>query len=422
MKLIVKPSSLQGEIDIPGSKSHTIRAVMISTLAQGRSKIEAPLDSSDTRAAVEGCRALGAKIETGETWTVEGTGGELRIPDDVIDVGNSGTTLYVLLGAAALVDGRTVFTGDEQIRRRPAQPLIDALNALGADVVSTRGNGMCPIVVKGPITGGRAEVRAVTSQYVTSLLLNCPLGRVTTEIVVTELNEQPYIEMTLDWLSRQGVEVQYDSLDHFVVPGGQQYRPVRRRIPADFSSATFFLAAAAAVGGDVRLNGLDMNDTQGDKAVVHMLADMGAGIDIRPGQIRVAHKALQGRDLDMNATPDALPAMAVAGCLAKGTTRLLNVPQARVKETDRIAVMHEELAKMGAQIEELDDGLIVRESALRGARVDGHGDHRVVMALAVAGLAAKGTTEIDTAEAIRVTFPNFVTLMRTLGANIEMIQ
>jgi len=422
MKLVVNPSPLRGTIDVPGSKSHTIRALVIAALAEGRSEIEAPLDSSDTRAAVEGCRALGAKIETGDAWIVEGTGGSLAIADNVIDVGNSGTTLYVLLSAAALVNGCTVFTGDEQIRRRPARPLIDALNSLGAEVVSTRDNGMCPIVVRGPMTGGRAEVRAVTSQYVTSLLLNCPLSDGQTEIVVTELNEQPYVEMTLDWLSRQGIEVRHDSLDRFVVPGRQRYRPVQRRIPADFSSATFFLVAAAVTDADVLLRGLDMEDTQGDKAVVHMLGDMGAGIDAESGQVRITRQALEGREIDMNATPDALPAMAVAGCFATGTTKLLNVPQARVKETDRITVMREELSKMGARVEELEDGLIVHQAELVGARVNGRGDHRVVMALAVAGLAAKGVTEIETAEAIDVTFPSFVNLMRSLGASIEMVE
>jgi len=393
MKFVVKKSSLKGAVDIPASKSHTIRAVLIASLAEGTSKILNPLKSLDTAAAMDACRALGAEIEEDENlWQVRGTGGELSVPEDVIDVKNSGTTFYFLMSAAALLEGWSVLTGDEQIRKRPAQILIDALNDLGAEVFSTRGNGMAPVAVKGRLKGGRTSVKAVTSQYVSSILISAPLAEGDTELEVTELNERPYVQMTLDWLSSQGVECPHEEMKHFHIKGGQRYRAYERRVPADFSSATFFLCAGAVTDSDILLRGLDMNDSQGDKAVVEMLREMGARIEIEPDGIRVRGGELRGIEIDMNATPDALPAMAVAGACARGVTRLVNVPQARVKETDRIAVMHQELVKMGAKVEERPDGLVIEGGALRGTNLEGHGDHRVVMALAVAGLAAEGAS------------------------------
>jgi 3-phosphoshikimate 1-carboxyvinyltransferase len=421
MRLIVRKSDLGGSVLIPASKSHTIRAVVIASLADGQSVVTNPLDSLDTEAAVNACRAFGAKIDQGEgVWTIDGVGGKLRVPDNVVDVANSGTTLYIVLGTAALLDGYCVLTGDAQTRRRPVQQLITALNELGANVFSTRGNGLAPLVVRGPIKGGSTSVEAITSQWVSSILINAPLAERDTELRVTGLNEKPYVQITLDWLASQNIAVSHDDMRVFHIKGGQSYHAYRSAVPGDFSSATFFLCAGALGGGKVTAQGMDMKDAQGDKAVVTMLQEMGADVNVQGSAISVAGKGLKGIDIDMNATPDALPAMSVMGCLAEGTTRLLNVPQARVKETDRISVMRQELTKMGAKVEELSDGLVIHRSKLTGTKVRGHGDHRVVMALAVAGLAADGVTEIDTAEAMSITFPNFVELMTSIGARIEM--
>ncbi len=420
--LICRPSRLAGEVRIPGSKSHTIRAVAIASLADGESAIRAPLDSNDTRAAVDAYRALGAEIETrSHGWIVRGTGGAVRAPEDVIDVRNSGVTLRTGLGSCALLrEGMAVLTGDEQIRRRPAGPLAAALNDLGANVRSTRGAGMAPFVVEGWLRGGETSIEAVTSQYLSSLLINCPYAEGESVIRVPVLNEAPYVEMTLDWVRQHGIEVEQEGLERFRLPGRQRYRPVKRAIPADFSSATFFLGAGALGENEVVLRGLDMTDTQGDKAVVDFVRQMGAEVTVERDAIRVRARELVGCEIDLNATPDALPTLAVLGCFARGTTRLVNAPQARLKETDRIAVMEEELTKLGGRVEQLEDGIVVHESALRGAEVEGHGDHRVVMALAVAGCAAPGTTVVQGAEAAAVTFPEFADCMISLGADIEV--
>jgi len=417
--LFSEKASLSGSVDIPGSKSHTIRALAIATLAGGTSRIVAPLDSADTRACLGVCRALGAEItEEKEAWTVAGTAGKPKPAENVIDVANSGTTLFVALGMAALGEGWNVFTGDAQTRRRSAQPLLHSLEALGAQAVSTRGNGCAPIIVRGPLVGGRTLIACPTSQYLTSLLIAAPLAAEDVHIVATELNEKPYVEMTLSWLDRQSITYTQKDVVEVSIPGGQAYRAFTERIKADFSSATFFLCAAAITGSTLTLNGLDMGDSQGDKAVVEMLRGMGAEIETLPGGLRIRGHELKGADIDLNATPDALPAMAVTGCFAEGTTRLLNVPQARIKETDRIAVMRETIESLGGKAEELPDGLVVHGTGLRGGKTRGHGDHRVVMAAAVAGMASDRPVEVDTAEAAAVTFPDFAELMRQCGAKI----
>ncbi len=226
MKLIVKKSKLSGAVEIPGSKSHTIRAVAIASLAKGKSVIKKPLSALDTLASVDAYRLLGAHVDIADEWVVEGISGLPVIPENVIDVGNSGTTLYIAMGSSALVNGVSVFTGDEQIRRRPAQPLIDALNQLGAKVESTRGNGMAPITIKGPIRGGFVRLNcSKTSQYLTSLLVNCPLAGGDTEIEAVDLVEKPYIQMTLSWLLEQGVKVEHEDFRKFFISGNQNYKP-----------------------------------------------------------------------------------------------------------------------------------------------------------------------------------------------------
>ncbi|MCX7922312.1 MAG: 3-phosphoshikimate 1-carboxyvinyltransferase [Clostridia bacterium] len=423
MLLRVKKSETSGKVRIPGSKSHTIRAVFIASLADGKSEILNPLISDDALSAVEVCRALGAEIEiTEDKFIVQGFNGVPKTPDDVVNVGNSGTSLRLGVMAAALGEGCTVFTGDYQIRRRQLGPLIAALNNLGANVFSTRDNGMAPVVIKGRLKGGKTELDAVTSQYLSSILINAPLLENDTEVFLTRLNEVPYVEITMWWLDKQGIKYNNNNFKSFLIKGGQKYKPFNMTIPGDFSSATFFAVLAAISGGEITLENLDMSDTQGDKQVLSILESMGAKVSVRTDGIVIKGDTLVGREIDMNSIPDALPAMAVAGCFAEGETRLVNVPQARLKETDRIRVMYEELTKMGADIEELPDGLIIRKSKLKGCRVSGRDDHRVVMSLAIAGLNIEGETVIETAEAMNVTFPEFKDYIAACGGDIDLIE
>jgi len=209
----------------------------------------------------------------------------------------------------------------------------------------------------------------------------------------------------------------------FTIPGGQKYKPFDLTVPSDFSSATFAAVAAAIAGSKVSLGGLDFSDPQGDKGIFDVLKTMGVQVEYDADQT-IVHKCtqLKGQIVDLNSMPDALPALAVLACAAQGETQFINVGQARIKETDRIAVMREELSKMGADITEQPDGLIVRQSNLKGAHVNGHDDHRVVMALSLAAMIAQGETVIDTAEAADVTYPSFVDDFSKIGANITIIE
>ena len=420
MKFKVKKSTLNGSINIPASKSHTIRALAFALLADGESVIERPLISADTESCLSMIEGLGATVVKEKSlWRVTGTGGFIPAPADVIDVGNSGTSLYIGIGLAALANGWSVFTGDPQIRNRPTQNLLTAINHFGGEAFSTRGNGSPPIVIRGPIVGGGTVLKASISQYLTSLLIALPCAPRDSVIDVIKLNEQPYVDMTISWLKRLGIKCENRDYSQFIIKGGQKYHPFKETIPADFSSAVFFMAAAAITNSELVLEGLDYNDSQGDREVAGILKKMGADVSIDGTRTIIRGKKLIGGAFDLNGIPDALPALAALACFAEGETKLMNVPQARLKETDRISVMCAELEKLGADIVELPDGLVIRGGKLKGCAVNGHFDHRVVMALTVAGLACEGTLEVDTAEASNITFPDFFDLMKSIGAAIE---
>ncbi len=419
MYLIAEKSKVTGKIKIPGSKSHTIRALFLASLTKGTSHIYDPLISDDADSAVKVCKAFGANISFNDNkYEIDGFGTNPITPDDVVDVGNSGTTMRFAVSTASLSSGFTILTGDYQIRRRPLGPLIESLNALGAEVFSTRNNGLAPVVVRGILKGGNTSIDAVTSQYLSSLLLHTPLLQKDSQINITRLNEVPYVEMTLWWLDKQGIKYENNNFKSIYVYGNQSYNPFNLSIPGDFSSATFFAVQAAISGEEIVMENLDMSDPQGDKMVFSILKEMGATVDINHNSIRVKGNRLKGMEIDMNSIPDALPAMAVLGCFADGETRLVNVPQARLKETDRISVMNMELKKLGADIEELPDGLIIRQSKLTGGVVEGHDDHRIVMSLAIAGLNIDGKVVINGAEAYNVTFPEFGDLIKSCGGKI----
>jgi 3-phosphoshikimate 1-carboxyvinyltransferase len=454
MRALINPHVFSGTIRSPASKSHTIRRLLMAALTGGVSEIEYPLDSLDARSCAAVCRALGARVEEHRAaddqnpnppdaggnklsrWTLRGmddpapSAPSLPAP---LDVGNSGTTLFLALAVAALGSRAVSFTGDEQIRRRGAAPLLDALSGLGVRVDSATG-GCVPITVRGPWKGGRVSLPCPTSQYLSALLLAAPLAPAgtLTEIEVPLLNERPYVELTLSYLASQGVPYEAAAdLSRFRIPGGSAYKPINGPVPGDFSSAAFPACAAVVSWGRVSLLGLEKEDLQGDKAFFDMLVRMGCeavweasvpgargGPALPEWRLTLSRKGpLRGGEFDLNATPDLLPVMAVTAAFAAGKTALVNAAHARLKETDRIAVMAEELGKRGIKTEERPDGLIIHGAgdrpgpALRGGLADGRGDHRIVMALAAAALGASEPVEIEGAESAAVTYPGFLDLL-----------
>ena len=448
MRAVIHPRLFGGTIRAPASKSHTVRRLLLASLTNGVSEIHHPLDSLDTQSCVSVCRALGAEIteqrDEGKLikWIVNGRG-PVSQPNRC-NVGNSGTTLYLALAAAALGSETVEFDGDDQIRRRSAAPLLQALTGLGIKV-SSAANGCAPISVKGPWKGGRVSLNCPTSQYLSAILLAAPLAPpgVVTEIDIPLLNEKPYVEITLSYLKAQNIDFEAAAdFSYFRIPGGAAYKPIKGPVPGDFSSAAFPASAAAITGGSLTLLGLDPHDSQGDKDFFSMLQNMGCiitwdRITQNEGDIVQSSCAAQPNDwalkvsregplkagvFDLNAVPDLLPVMAVMASYAEGETTLLNVAHARIKETDRIAVMAKELGKLGIICKERPDGLVINGMAQTGPRaapsgvieLDGHGDHRIVMALAACALGLKEGTaiEISGAESADITYPGFLKLLQ----------
>ena len=427
MDCIARQGTLKGEARIPGSKSNTTRAVVFATLAPGRSVIHNPVTSVDCFSTVRVCRQLGAQVQIEDgTWIVDGVGPVLEPPADILDVGNSGTTLYIITATATLLrHGHAVISGDEQIRRRPSGPLVQALRDLGATAFCTRPDvGAAPIVVGPRLAGGSTRLPGVNSQWLTPLLMTGPLSDRGVTVEVDNLQERPYIALTLRWLDRLGIQYTAEEWRHFHVPGGQAYKPFEATIPADWESACFPLVAAAITDSDVVIHGLDLNDPQGDKAIISILQQMGADVQVQPdGGIRVrGGRSLHGIEIDCRDIPDAPPILAVLGTQAEGRTVLYNLAASRLKETDRPRSIYEELLKMGARMHwETEDRLVIERSNLHGAEIDGRHDHRIVMATAVAALVAEGTTRISDAPYAAISFPNFFELMQSLGAPYELV-
>lgn len=420
MILEVTPSRISGNIAVPGSKSHTIRGITAALLADGTSQMTAPLESADTRSVLAAARQLGAGVkQTRGNWLVSGRGGHLFLQNKTLDLGNSGTGLRMLTAAVAAIGAEPVtLDGDDSLRTRVMAGELEALSALGASCSSAC--GYAPVTVRGPLSGGRTKVDGTTSQFLTALLFALPLAENDSVLDLDFLNEQDYVLMTLEWLGRVGITVKASpDLLHFEIPGRQRYRAFERVIPADFSTAAFPLAAAltAGTGDGVVIEHLDFQDVQGDKHLFGLAREMGGDICEDGSGVTVRKSSLHGGVFDLNRMPDALPVMSVLCAFADGESRLVNVPQARLKECDRIAAMTAELRKMGAEIEELPDGMVIHGGRpLYGASVDGHGDHRIVMALAVAALGARGVTRISGSEACAVTYPGFVADFSSLGA------
>lgn len=416
----VERSELSGEVYAPPSKSYTHRAILITSLGPG-GRVRRPLLSADTKASIAACEAFGATVSAIDgDLDIVGMNGNPRTPENVIDVLNSGTTLRFMSAVAALTDG-AVLTGDSSIRTRPNGPLLDALNALGARAFSIRKNGRAPLVVAGRMSGGSIPLDgSVSSQFLSALLISCPLAEKTTTITIQgELKSRPYAEITLDMLADAGARIETQG-QRFRMDGDQRYSLRSYTVPGDFSSASYPLAAAALTGSQLEVRGI-LPSRQGDSAIIEILKRMGAQIswDRDAGVVTVSGGDLYGVNVDASLTPDLVPTVAVLGALAKGRTVISNAEHVRHKETDRIHAMAVELSKMGSDIREKPDGLEILGGKLHGARVNGYHDHRIVMALAVAGLAV-GKTEIDTAETVDVSFPGFFQEMTRLGAQFKL--
>jgi 3-phosphoshikimate 1-carboxyvinyltransferase len=405
-------------VRVPGSKSLTNRALVCAALSSGQSRLTGGLESDDTAAMIEGLARLGVTVErAGTDLLVNGTGFAFAIPLHPIDCRASGTTMRFLAACAALVPGRVVLDGAARMRERPIQDLADALTGLGVSVRTVA--GCPPITIQGGrLNGGRVAVDAgKSSQFLSALLMVAPLAQGEVELVASSITSRPYVDLTLAVMNGFGISVDLRGENTFRIPGGQRYRPRTFAIEPDATAATYFLAAAAVTGGRVRVDGLSPASAQSDVRFVEVLERMGCTVERGPRWISVrGPRYLHGVDVDLNALPDSALTLAVVALFARGRTAIRNVPNLRLKETDRMAALKTELEKLGASVETTETDLVIEPPArITPARIATYSDHRMAMSFAVAGLATDGIV-IEAPECVNKTFPGYFDELAKLSA------
>lgn len=398
---IAPRGALDCEVAVPGSKSISNRALLLAALADGTSTLRGVLDSDDIRVMARALRAVGAGLEVdGERIVVRGTAGELAVPAEVIDVGASGTAARMLTALLALVPGESRLDGTARMRERPIEDLTRALQGLGVDVTIEGRNGCPPLSCRGgkPF-GGQVEIDASrSSQYVSAVLLIAPYASadVALRLKGGVLVSRPYVDVTLDTMRAFGAAAAFDD-DVLAVRAGQRYVARDYAVEPDASTAAYFFAAAAITGGRVRVPGIARGSRQADIAFVSLLERMGCAVREVGGGIEVQgpRGPLRAFDADMNAMPDAVLGAAVTALFADGTSRITNVANLRIKESDRLAALERELRKLGAQAHADASSLTITPGELRGAEIETYDDHRMAMAFALAGLRVPGVRILD---------------------------
>jgi 3-phosphoshikimate 1-carboxyvinyltransferase len=420
---LVTKSRLKGEITTPPSKSHTLRAILFGSFGKGKSIIHNPLPSTDADAMIQACQNFGADIHvSSQKIEINGINGQFTHAKDVINAGNSGIVLRFCSALGALAHHPVVITGDHSIRyQRPMSPLLEGLTQLGVKTATMRNDGYAPVIIQGPIKNGKAVIHGTDSQPVSALLIAGAFADTPIEIDVLNPGELPWVGLTLNWFDRLGIPYENHSFNRYRLFGNSRFDGFDYHVPGDFSSAAFPIAAALITNSEIMLKNIDMNDCQGDKELIYILQQMGAHIQINEKDKTLHVRSgshLKGLCIDINNYIDAITIIAVIACYAEGETHIHNAAVAKQKECNRIQCITKELRKMGADITETEDGLIIKNSALKGASVHSHHDHRMAMSLAVAAMGAEGQTCISDVDCISKTFPGFFQEFHSLGAAI----
>ena len=419
MRMAFYGGDLKGAVSSPPSKSHTHRAFFLSAMADGESRVTNCLMSDDTISTLKATESMGASVRR-KGNDVRITGGRLHAPLGTVDAGNSGTTMRIFSGIASMFDEWVTIDGDSSLRKRPMGPLLDALSQMGVECSSD--GGKPPVAIKGSNSGGKVAIDGgVSSQFITSLLITSPMLSRDTEITIKgRMVSEPYIDVTTHIMGLFGADVRRNG-NVFKVKGGTGYRPYDYVVPADFSSAAFPLVAGA-LGGEVTAKGLQMDDPQGDRVIIDILKQVGAQVSVNKDSVTVKKDSLRATDIDMGGFPDLFPILAVLLSTAEGTSRLYGAPQLKFKESDRIKTTVDMLTAIGADASATDDGCVIRgKRRLTGGTVENEGDHRIMMAAAVASLLCDDAVVMDNAECCSVSYPEFPEHMRSLGMRIEVL-
>ena len=422
MKCKVEKSKISGQIVCPSNKSYTHRAIFLASLVGKNSVVENPLFSADTNATIEACRKFGAEIKIENSRIIVKNPIKIGTKVSQIDTGNSGTTIRIASGIASLFSEEITLTGDSSLQKRPMQPLLDALSSIGAHCSST--DGKPPIKIKGKIAGGEVKIPGnLSSQFISSLLISAPLTEKGINLSIEgDLVSKPYLDATIATMRKFGVSVQtlIPYKRYNIQP--QIYKESTFTVPIDFSSLALLLSSAVLNGKDMIIVG-DLGDLpQGDEVFIDILEQMGVDVTIDDEKIKVrTPEKLKGGKFDLSNSPDLLPPLSILALNSSEPIEIFNVKHARLKETDRIAIISRELVKIGIKVQEKEDGMILESSEkIGGAELNSEEDHRLFMAFCIAGTYVGNCTVTDPGS-VKVSYPNFIDEMNRLGAKIQLM-
>ena len=418
MKCKVDKSRLSGVIKCPSNKSYSHRAVFLAALANGKSTLRNVLLSRDTLATIDACKVFGAKIEINNSTVIVESKGDIIPQTGEIDASNSGTTIRISTAISSLSDNTITLTGDASLKKRPMQPLLDALEQLGVHCTST--DGKPPVTVKGKAVGGITHISGlISSQFISALLIAGPKMKNGLALEIDgELVSKPYLDSTIATMKKFSVSVNVISpYKKYNVPN-QEYKSTDFIVPSDFSSMALLLSAAVLLGEDMSIEASIGDLPQGDKEIISYLEKLGVKINMGEKITVTSPKLLNGGRFDLSNNPDLLPPMAILALKTSNPIEIYNVKHARFKETDRIAILAKELTKIGIIVTEKEDGLILEApKILKSAELDSSEDHRLFMALSIAGMFVGNCTVTDP-DSVDVSYPTFVEDMKKIGAKI----
>lgn len=419
--LKIEPCNLNGKIEIPPSKSMSHRAVICASLSEDKTKIQNVIFSKDIIATCEAMKSLGANIdcikEKKEIY-IKGRN-KLQLINNVIDCNESGSTIRFLIPIALTQNNKVTFKGKGKLVERPLDVYYKIFEEKGIEYKNSKGK--LPLEVKGPLTAGTFKVRGdVSSQFITGLLFSLPLLDKDSKIIITTtLESKGYVDLTLEMLNRFNIKIENKDYKEFYIKGNQKYSSKDYKVEGDFSQAAFFLVAGL-FGGDLTCSNIHKDSLQGDKAILKIIKDMGGDIDIEKDKVKVFKSQTKGTEIDVSQCPDLVPVLSVLGALSKGKTKIVNAKRLRIKECDRLKAMATELKKIGADIEELEDGLIIKGKEILegGKEVDSWNDHRIAMALAIASIKCEKSIFIKNSDAVKKSYPNFWDDFKMLGGKV----
>ena len=404
----------------PGSKAYTHRALLASLLSEGKSIIDGALHCDDTQRTLEGMQRLGAKVVVKKTRTISYGVRRPTTTNRPFDCGESGATLRFLT-AIASTSLRTVrLTCSPRLANRPLDPLVKAINVLGASARAFSDTRGFEIMVRGPLRGGEVTVRGdISSQFILGLLFAAPLAiRDVTIDVEGKLESRPYVDMSIDVLRKHGISID-ESETTFRIPAPQKFVPASHQVPGDFSSAAFLIAATGVAGAEIRISGLGSYELEPDSAMMKVAPEIGLEVQQDGDSLTIGKGELNGFDFDASNNPDLVPPLEILGCFADGSTEIRGVKRLVYKESNRLQTLPTELGKMGAKIHVGNDMIKIEGNReLVGSTFDSHGDHRVAMACAAASLGAKGESVIQDSKAVSKSYPEFFQDLTKLGAQL----